>query len=134
MNKKILETLKNGKQNSTIRCFIITNTDRAFCAGQDLKNHTPDQKNSLRTSLREKYNPMIQQIQQMKKIVIATINKITAGTGCNLALSYDLKIASKEAKFIQSFVHIGLTPDSNNNFILPHLIKLSKTMELLLLD
>jgi 2-(1,2-epoxy-1,2-dihydrophenyl)acetyl-CoA isomerase len=42
-------------------------------------------------------------------------------------------VASEEAKFIQSFVRVGLAPDSGGSFILPRLIGLSKAMELLLL-
>ena len=63
-------------------------------------------------SLREKYNPMIRQIRQMEKIVIAAVNGVAAGAGCNFALACDLRVASEEAKFIQSFVRVGLAPDS----------------------
>jgi len=42
-------------------------------------------------------------------------------------------VASEDAKFIQSFVRVGLAPDSGGSFILPRLIGLSKAMELLLL-
>ena len=84
-------------------------------------------------SLREKYNPMIRQIRQMEKIVIAAVNGVAAGAGCNFALACDLRVASEEAKFIQSFVRVGLAPDSGGSFILPRLVGVSKAMELLLL-
>jgi len=133
MNKEVLDTLKEGERDKEIRCFVITGAGRAFCAGQDLKGRTPGQKGSLGSSLREKYNPMIRQIRQMEKIVIAAVNGVAAGAGCNLALACDLRIASEEAKFIQSFVRVGLAPDSGGSFILPRLVGLSKAMELLLL-
>jgi 2-(1,2-epoxy-1,2-dihydrophenyl)acetyl-CoA isomerase len=125
--------LKNGERDQEVRCLMITGAGRAFCAGQDLKGRTPEQKGSLGASLREKYNPMIRQIRQMEKIVIAAVNGVAAGAGCNLALACDLRIASEEAKFIQSFVRVGLAPDSGGSFILPRLVGLSKAMELLLL-
>jgi 2-(1,2-epoxy-1,2-dihydrophenyl)acetyl-CoA isomerase len=133
MNKEVLEALKDGDRDAAVRCFAVTGAGRAFCAGQDLKDRTPDQKGSLGSSLREKYNPMIRQIRQTEKIVIAAINGVAAGAGCNLALACDLRVASEEAKFIQSFVRVGLAPDSGGSFILPRLVGLSKAMELLLL-
>jgi 2-(1,2-epoxy-1,2-dihydrophenyl)acetyl-CoA isomerase len=133
MNREVLEALKDGERDPAVRCFVITGAGRAFCAGQDLKGRTPEQKGSLGASLREKYNPMIRQIRQSEKIVMAAVNGVAAGAGCNLALACDLRIASEEAKFIQSFVQVGLAPDSGGSFILPRLVGLSKAMELLLL-
>ena len=133
MNQEVMEALKDGERDGAVRCFVITGAGRAFCAGQDLKGRTPDQKGSLGASLREKYNPMIRQIRQTEKIVIAAVNGVAAGAGCNLALACDLRVASEEAKFIQSFVRVGLAPDSGGSFILPRLVGLSKAMELLLL-
>jgi 2-(1,2-epoxy-1,2-dihydrophenyl)acetyl-CoA isomerase len=133
MNKDIMDAFKAGERDPEVRCFMITGAGRAFCAGQDLKGRTPDQKGSLGASLREKYNPMIRQIRQMEKIVIAAVNGVAAGAGCNFALACDLRVASEDAKFIQSFVRVGLAPDSGGSFILPRLVGLSKAMELLLL-
>ncbi|HEX6436702.1 MAG TPA: enoyl-CoA hydratase-related protein [Candidatus Binatia bacterium] len=133
MNQEVMDALKVGERDQEVRCFMITGAGRAFCAGQDLKGRTPDQKGSLGASLREKYNPMIRQIRQMEKIVIAAVNGVAAGAGCNFALACDLRVASEDAKFIQSFVRVGLAPDSGGSFILPRLVGLSKAMELLLL-
>ena len=133
MNQEILQALKDSERDQETRCVMITGAGRAFCAGQDLKGRTPEQKGSLGASLREKYNPLIRQIRQMEKIVIAAVNGVAAGAGCNFALACDLRIASEEAKFIQSFVRVGLAPDSGGSFILPRLVGLSKAMELLLL-
>src|ERR671918_521219 len=133
MNKELLEALKEGERDKAVRCVVITGAGRAFCAGQDLKGRTAEQKGSLGASLREKYNPIIRQIRWMEKIVIAAVNGVAAGAGCNLALACDLRVASEEAKFIQSFVRVGLAPDSGGSFILPRLVGISKAMELLLL-
>jgi 2-(1,2-epoxy-1,2-dihydrophenyl)acetyl-CoA isomerase len=133
MNQELLDALRDGERDDAIRCLMITGAGRAFCAGQDLKGRTPEQKGSLGISLREKYNPMIRQIRQMEKIVLAAVNGVAAGAGCNLALACDLRVASADAKFIQSFVRVGLAPDSGGSFVLPRLVGLSKAFELLLL-
>ena len=133
MSRELRVALDECRADKSVRAVLLTGAGRAFCAGQDLKGRTPEQKGSLGASLREKYNPMIRQIRQMEKIVIAAVNGVAAGAGCNFALACDLRIASEEAKFIQSFVRVGLAPDSGGSFILPRLVGLSKAMELLLL-
>lgn len=133
MNSELQDALKDADQDKTIRCFLLTGSGRAFCAGQDLKSRTREQRGSLGASLREKYNPIILRLRRTEKIVLAAVNGVAAGAGCNLALACDLRIASEEAQFIQAFVRVGLAPDSGGSFILPRLVGLSKAMELLLL-
>ncbi len=133
MNQELLDALKDGDSDESIRCFLLTGSGRAFCAGQDLKGRTPDQKGSLGQSLRERYNPIILRLRRTEKISLAAVNGVAAGAGCNLALACDLRIASEEAKFIQAFVRVGLAPDSGGSYMLPRLVGASKAMELLLL-
>src|SRR4029077_8552301 len=95
MNKEVLEALKNGERDDAVRCLVITGAGRAFCAGQDLKGRTPEQKGSLGSSLCEKYTPMIRQSRQMEKIVIAALTGVAAVAGCNLALACDVRVASE---------------------------------------
>ncbi len=133
MNSEFQDALRDADGDKSIRCFLITGSGRAFCAGQDLKGRTPETKGSLGESLRERYNPIILRLRRTEKIAIAAVNGVAAGAGCNLALACDLRIASEEAKFIQAFVRVGLAPDSGGSFFLPRLVGLSKAMELLLL-
>lgn len=133
MNAELQGVLKDGDEDKSVRCFLITGAGRAFCAGQDLKGRTPEQKGSLGASLREKYNPIILRMRRTEKIVLAAVNGVAAGAGCNLALACDLRIASDEARFLEAFVRVGLAPDCGGSFFLPRLVGLSKAMELLLL-
>lgn len=133
MNEELQDALKDGDNDKSIRCFLLTGSGRAFCTGQDLKGRTPEQKGSLGQSLRERYNPIILRLRRTEKIALAAVNGVAAGAGCNLALACDLRIASEEAKFIQAFVRVGLAPDSGGSYILPRLVGASKAMELLLL-
>ena len=133
MNRELQQILKDADEDKGIRCFLLTGAGRAFCAGQDLKGRTPGKKGSLGESLRKNYNPVILRLRRTEKIVLAAVNGVAAGAGCNLALACDLRIASEEAKFIQAFVRVGLAPDSGGSYILPRLVGLGKALELLLL-
>ncbi|NIO09120.1 MAG: 2-(1,2-epoxy-1,2-dihydrophenyl)acetyl-CoA isomerase [Deltaproteobacteria bacterium] len=133
MNSELFDALRVAERDEEIRCVMITGAGRAFCAGQDLKGRSREQRGSLGQSLRERYNPIILRICGMEKIVVAAVNGVAAGAGCNLALACDLRIASEDARFIEAFVRVGLAPDCGGSFFLPRLIGLSKAMELLLL-
>ncbi len=133
MNSELFNALRGADRDGEVHCVVLTGAGRAFCAGQDLKGRTREQRGSLGQSLRERYNPIILRIRNMEKIVLAAVNGIAAGAGCNLALSCDLRIASQEARFLQAFVRVGLAPDCGGSFFLPRLVGLSKAMELFLL-
>jgi len=133
MNSEFMSALRDAEKDGEIRSIVITGAGRAFCAGQDLKARSLEQRGSLGQSLREKYNPIILRLRDTEKIVLAAVNGIAAGAGCNLALACDLRIASEEARFIQAFVRVGLAPDCGGSFFLPRLVGLSKAMELFLL-
>ncbi|MFB3060645.1 MAG: enoyl-CoA hydratase-related protein [Candidatus Binatia bacterium] len=133
MNSEFMSALRDAEKDEEIRSIVITGAGRAFCAGQDLKVRSREQRGSLGQSLREKYNPIILRLRDTEKIVLAAVNGIAAGAGCNLALACDLRIASEEARFIQAFVKVGLAPDCGGSFFLPRLVGLSKAMELFLL-
>jgi 2-(1,2-epoxy-1,2-dihydrophenyl)acetyl-CoA isomerase len=133
MNGELQQSLKDADDDKSIRCILLTGAGRGFCAGQDLKGRTPDQKGSLGASLRERYNPIIIRLRRTEKISIAAVNGVAAGAGCNLALACDLRIAAEEATFVQAVARVGLAPDCGGSIILPRLVGLSKAMELLLL-
>jgi 2-(1,2-epoxy-1,2-dihydrophenyl)acetyl-CoA isomerase len=66
----------------------------------------------------------------MPKLVVAAINGPAAGAGMSLALACDLRIASEQATFSQSFAQVGLYPDFGATFFLPRLVGLSRASEL----
>jgi len=133
MNGELSQALREAERDAEVRCVVLMGAGRAFCAGQDLKSRTREQRGSLAESLRDRYNPIILRIRSMEKIVLAAVNGIAAGAGCNLALSCDLRIASEQARFIQAFVRVGLAPDCGGSFFLPRLVGFGKAMELMLL-
>ena len=61
-------------------------------------------------------------IAMMPKIVIAAVNGPAAGGGMNLALAADIRIASDQAGFAESFTQVGLYPDFGGTFFLPRIV------------
>jgi 2-(1,2-epoxy-1,2-dihydrophenyl)acetyl-CoA isomerase len=124
------EGLRFAQDTPEVRCVVLTGAGRGFCSGQDLRERTGAQPASYGDALRRRYNPVILRMRTMEKPVIAAVNGVAAGAGCNLALAADLRIASDRASFIQAFGRIGLIPDSGGTFTLPRLVGLGKALEL----
>ena len=120
------------KDNDKIRCIILTGHGKAFCAGQDLKEAIDPDGPEIENIVNEHYNPIIKQIREIEKPVLAAVNGVAAGAGANLALACDLVVATKSASFIQAFSKIGLIPDSGGTFFLPRLIGLPRATALMM--
>ena len=117
--------LEKSSQDKDIRAVLITGAGRGFCAGQDLGDRDPakmDGPPDLGQTLEEFYNPLIRLIRSIPKPVICAVNGVAAGAGANIALSCDIVLAAKSAKFIQAFAKLGLVPDSGGTWVLPRLI------------
>lgn len=112
------------------RVVILTGAGGdAFCSGADLKAGAKfdDVTHYLRTVT----NLTIRALREMSKPVIARVNGVAAGVGCNYALAADIRIAVDTARFSQAFVKIGLIPDGGSTYFLPRLIGYARAFELI---
>ncbi|MFE6226613.1 enoyl-CoA hydratase/isomerase family protein [Streptomyces sp. NPDC057854] len=123
-----------------VRAVLLTAAgDRAFCVGQDLKEHVglllQDQETGSRetmSTVREHYNPIVRALAGMRKPVVAAVNGVAAGAGFGFALAADYRIVADTATFATSFAGVALTADSGVSWTLPRLIGRSRAMDLLL--
>lgn len=121
MAEETLDALAKAKGDKAVRAIVITGTGRAFCAGQDLAEAiAPGVR--IEDVVEAQYNAMVRAIRQMPKPVLCSVNGIAAGAGANLAYACDLTFAAESAVFVQSFINIGLIPDSGGTFTLPRLV------------
>ena len=65
----------------------------------------------------------------MAKPVVAAVNGVAAGAGCNIALAADIVLAARSARFMQAFVRIGLVPDASGSWVVPRLIGRARAMQ-----
>lgn len=135
MREELLAALRQCSGDDAVRVVVITGAGRAFCAGGDVQFMSSLQANGDTASFRRLLDAgrdIVLEISSMPKPVIASVNGVAAGAGCNLALACDYRIASEAAKFSQSFVRIGLQPDWGGTWLLPRLVGKSAAMELML--
>lgn len=121
-------------ESSGARALILTGAGRGFCAGQDLADLSfePGAMTDLGALIDENFNPLVRRLRNLPLPVIAAVNGIAAGAGANLALACDITLAARSSSFVQSFVKIGLIPDSGGTALLPQRIGMARALGLAL--
>ena len=95
---------------SDVRCVVLTGAgDKAFCAGTDISELTGLDENEVR-KVSERGQALCNQIESCAVPVIAAINGIAAGGGCELALACHIRIASENARFSLPESKLGIIP------------------------
>lgn len=135
MRENLLDALRAAEREEGVRVVVLTGAGRAFCAGGDVESMASLQKRGDVASFRKLLDAgrdVILQIASMDKPVLASINGVAAGAGCNLALACDYRIAAETAKLSESFVKIGLHPDWGGTWLLPRLVGRGRATEILM--
>jgi 2-(1,2-epoxy-1,2-dihydrophenyl)acetyl-CoA isomerase len=119
------------------RAIVLTGAGRAFCAGGDLREmqKMADKEGRLEAFFDEPLtliHECVRLIREAPVPVIAAVNGLATGGGCNFALACDIVLAAESAQFNQAFIKIGLTPDCGGTFILPRLVGTKRATELLM--
>ncbi|MEO0974076.1 MAG: 2-(1,2-epoxy-1,2-dihydrophenyl)acetyl-CoA isomerase PaaG [Pseudomonadota bacterium] len=131
MHEEMQAALATVETDDGIRAVLLTGAGRGFCAGQDLNDRAVSpggEAVDLGHSCETYWNPMVRRLAELPKPVVCAVNGVAAGAGANLALACDIVFAARSAKFIQSFAHIGLIPDSGGTWVLPRLIGQARAM------
>jgi len=137
MAEALKQSLITAKTNADIRAIVITGSDRAFCAGGDLKfavQVNPETPGDSFLALTAILHDCIEEIRTMAKPVIASINGVAAGAGLFLALACDLRIMADTTYLKQSNTSYGLSTPAGGTFTLPRLVGLGRAMEIIMLD
>lgn len=137
-NKKTILELNSIFENDitndrTIRVAIITGSgEKAFCCGADIKeilNLNSVEAHSFSNIGQKTMNC----IENCDIPVIAAINGLAIGGGCELAMACDILIASDTAKFATPEINIGIIPGWNGTTRLAQRIGIAKAKELILI-
>jgi 2-(1,2-epoxy-1,2-dihydrophenyl)acetyl-CoA isomerase len=121
--------------DQAVRCVVLTGSGRAFCVGQDLKEHIEilrsESSDALFRTVPEHYNPIVTAVATMPKPVIAAVNGVAAGAGASLAFACDFRILADSAGYNLAFTGVALSCDTGASWTLPRLVGQAKAMELL---
>ena len=134
MARALLEAARSFRDDPIVRCVLLTGTGRLFCVGGDI---------SAFAAQRDRIGEYIEEITAalhgalacllaMDKPIVTAINGPAAGAGIGLAAIGDIALSAPEAHFTSAYTAIGMTPDGGATWLLPRLIGLRRTMDLIL--
>lgn len=125
LNSAIMERLEKIflelEHDEEVMVVVITGAgQRAFVSGADVGEIK--EAGDTRTNLIKKGQEVFSKIRNSSKVVIAAVNGYALGGGCELAMSYDIRIASDNAKFGLTEAKLGLMPGYGGTQLLPRLV------------
>ena len=119
------------------RAVVLTGAGRAFCVGQDLREHASALERGSQEPLetiRAHYNPIAHRLASLPKPVVAAVRGVAAGAGASLAFLADFRIGGPGTRFQLAFANVGLAADTGASWSLPRLVGHAKAVELLMLS
>ncbi len=99
MHKALRDALADAETDESCRALMLTGAGRGFCAGQDLNDRlsVAGETPVLGGALEAYYNPLVRKLRALPFPVIAAVNGVAAGAGCNIALACDIVLAARSA-------------------------------------
>jgi enoyl-CoA hydratase len=133
--KQVLDLLET---HPSARVLILTGAGRGFCAGTDLKEatsrHGAAQRPSVEAAMvsQQKLARLVSGLRRIPQPVIAAVNGVAAGGGFCFTLAADIRIAAHSARFVASFINIGLSAgEIGSTYLLPRLIGVARASDIL---
>jgi enoyl-CoA hydratase len=133
LTQQLMEALDDLDRNDSVRAVVITAADnRAFCAGSDIKEF-PAVWDAVVEKKLARENQAYDRIEFSSKPVIAAIEGMAYGGGCEISIACDIRIIAEDAKIGLPEVRLGVVPGSGGMFRLPRLVGPARAMELMYL-
>lgn len=124
--------------DESVRVIRIDAEGPDFCAGSDLiannqKSERKPRVGSTQRRLPHKANRLIPLMLETQVPIVAVVRGWAAGLGFHIAMASDFCVARDDARFWEPFMSRGFTPDSGAAWLLPRLIGMVRTRQLLML-
>ena len=136
LREALRDTLGELDTDPDCRAVLLTGAGRAFCVGQDLREHAnildSGTDDPLR-AVREHYNPIAARLGALNRPVVAAVRGMAAGAGASIACLADFRIGGPSTRFLMAFANVGLAGDTGASWSLPRLVGHAKATELLML-
>jgi enoyl-CoA hydratase len=133
---RLMALLDGIELNAAVRAVILAGAgDRAFSAGADIHEFSSSIRRGTDTALRDfvrRGQAMTARLEAFRKPVIAAVNGIAYGGGCEITEAVHLAIASDSAMFAKPEIALAMPPTFGGTQRLPRLAGRKRALELLL--
>ena len=135
MREELIDAIGVVAGDLELRCMVVTGAGDGFCSGADISGAGARQGQKrvagmARDAIKGGSQRLFRSLWELEKPTIAAVNGVAAGIGCHIAFACDLVVASDKARFIEVFARRGIVPDGGGAYVLPRLIGLAKTKEM----
>lgn len=131
------DALHKSQRDDNVWVVVVTGSGRGFCSGGNVKGFAQkaDQDvpplHTQRNHMRYGVHQVPRAVAHLDKPYIAAVNGPAAGAGMDMASMADIRIASDKAKFVMSYVNMGLVTGDGGAYFLPRIVGLSQAYELM---
>jgi enoyl-CoA hydratase len=133
---RLMVLLDSIEVAADVRAVILTGAgERAFSAGADIHEFSQSVQNGTNTAVRDfvrRGQTMTARLEAFPKPVIAAVNGLAFGGGCEITEAVHLAIASDTALFGKPEINLGMPPTFGGTQRLPRLAGRKRALELLL--
>jgi enoyl-CoA hydratase len=123
----LLGAFETMRTEPKVRVVVLTGTGKAFVSGADVREFVDKKPMEILGELLQKPS-IFEAADGLPKPLIAMINGYCLGSGNELAMACDIRIASEEAKFGQPEVNLGMMPGGGATQRLPRLVGFGKAL------
>jgi enoyl-CoA hydratase len=133
---RLMAALGRIETDAGIGAVILTGAgERAFSAGADIKAFSGSVRQGPNAAIRDfvrRGQAMTARLEAFRKPVIAAVNGLAFGGGCEITEAVHLAIASDKAQFAKPEINLGMPPTFGGTQRLPRLAGRKRALELLL--
>jgi enoyl-CoA hydratase len=128
--RELVSALDALEVDESVRCVVLTGSDKAFCAGADVKEMAKLSPAEIASS--DHLRAVWERAASFSKPLIAALSGYALGGGLELAMCCDIIVASEGTKLGQPEINIGIIPGGGGTQRLPRAVGKHKAMEMIL--
>ncbi len=133
---RLMSLLDQIEVNDAVGVVIVTGAgDRAFSAGGDIHEFSESVAKGVNPAVRDfvrRGQRLTARLEAFPKPVIAAVNGLAYGGGCEITEAVHLAVASDRARFAKPEIKLGMPPTFGGTQRLPRLAGRKRALELLL--
>jgi len=128
--RELVDAFNALRTDDAVRVVVLTGSGKAFVSGVDVSEFVGQTPVTILHALIHE-PAIIDTVDQFPKPVIAMINGYCLGSGNELAMACDIRVASEEAKFGQPEVNLGMIPGGGATQRLPRLVGMGRALTMM---